>query len=110
MLGRARPGLRAGAAGGTGRAHHPAAGLETVADRTAGAMAAKSRRVGARGGGRVDRQSAPTVDSTGQGGAEFERRTWRPDCVVDCGWGRLVFAHTFSGPRDRKSTRLKSSH
>src|SRR3546814_1354949 len=101
-------------------------------------MAAKSRRVCARGGGRVDRQSAPTVDSTGQGGAEFERRTWRPDCVVDCGWGRLVFAHTFSGRRkvaeellrerpgtrdiafylqdphvvlaDRKSTRLNSSH
>lgn len=62
-------------------------------------MATKPRRVGNRGGGRVGRQTAPTVDSTGTGVSEFERRTWQSDCVVDCGWGRLIFAHTFSGPQ-----------
>lgn len=39
------------------------------------------------------------MDSTGQTVSSRERKTWHPDCVVDCGWGRLIFAHTFSGPK-----------
>lgn len=59
-------------------------------------MAAKQRRLS----GRVERQNAPSVDSTGKAVSERERRTWEPNCVVDCGWGRLIFGHTFPGPRE----------
>ena len=38
------------------------------------------------------------MDSTGSTVTEHDRQTWRGECVVDCGWGRLIFAHTFPGP------------
>ena len=62
-------------------------------------MAAKQRHLVAREDTRVKRQSAPSVDSTGRAVSMRERKAWTPDCVVDCGWGRLIFAHTFSGPK-----------
>ena len=43
-------------------------------------------------------ESAPSLDSTGAGVSTLARETWKPDCVIDCGWGRLLFGHTFSGP------------
>ena len=61
-------------------------------------MATKSRRVGARETVRVGRASAPSVDSTGSTVTPRDRKTWTADCAVDCGWGRLLFAHTFKGP------------
>ncbi len=61
-------------------------------------MAAKSRRIAGRETARIGRQSAPSVDSTGSTVTDRDRRTWRGECVVDCGWGRLIFAHTFSEP------------
>jgi GNAT-family acetyltransferase (TIGR03103 family) len=43
-------------------------------------------------------EHAPSLDSTGAGVTPRARETWKSDCVVDCGWGRLLFGHTFSGP------------
>lgn len=49
-------------------------------------------------GARAGRQNAPSIDSTGTAGSERERRTWQAESVVDCGWGRLLFGHTFDDP------------
>lgn len=48
---------------------------------------------------RVKPETAPSLDSTGGAVTPIARETWRSDCIVDCGWGRLLFGHTFSGPR-----------
>lgn len=55
---------------------------------------------------RVGRQSAPSIDSTGTTVTARERRAWRANCTVDCGWGRLLFGHTFSGPEPVVETLL----
>ena len=43
---------------------------------------------------RIDRQAAPTLrnwdDRTGLHGERINN-----EAIVDCGWGRLIFAHTF---------------
>lgn len=41
----------------------------------------------------------PSLDSTGSAVNPVARETWKTDAIVDCGWGRLLFGHTFSGPR-----------
>lgn len=42
---------------------------------------------------------SPSLDSTGSVVTEAARETWKSDSVVDCGWGRLLFGHTFRSPR-----------
>lgn len=49
----------------------------------------------------------PSLDSTGAAVTPIARESWKPDCVVDCGWGRLLIGNTFSGPRAVAETLLE---
>ncbi|MEX2494412.1 MAG: N-acetylglutaminylglutamine synthetase [Nitrospirales bacterium] len=49
----------------------------------------------------------PTVKSCEVGPATYQGRRVKPRVVVDCGWGRLIFAHTFNGPDEVASALLK---
>ena len=51
-------------------------------------------------------EAAPSLDSTGKSVTSRARETWHPDCAIDCGWGRLLFGHTFSGPQAVAETLL----
>ncbi|MEJ2230249.1 MAG: N-acetylglutaminylglutamine synthetase [Nitrospirales bacterium] len=53
------------------------------------------------------RPIGPTVKSWEVGPATYQGRRVKPKVVVDCGWGRLIFAHTFNGPEEVASTLLK---
>lgn len=53
------------------------------------------------------RQLGATVKNWEAGPATFQGRRMKPRVVVDCGWGRLIFAHTFKGPEEVASTLLK---
>ena len=53
------------------------------------------------------RPIGPTVKSWEVGPATYQGRRVKPKVVVDCGWGRLIFAHTFNGPEEVVSTLLK---
>ena len=44
---------------------------------------------------RLDRKSSPSLQLWPQ---EQEQHELRADVAVDCGWGRLLFAHTFGDP------------
>ena len=44
---------------------------------------------------RIERDRAPSIQSWKRP-SEREAEQFRSDVVVDCGWGRLIFAHTFS--------------
>lgn len=45
---------------------------------------------------RLERQGSATLRSFGEGDPRHRGKKLKPDAVVDCGWGRLVFAHTFA--------------
>lgn len=53
------------------------------------------------------RPIGPTVKCWEVGPATFQGRRVKPKVVLDCGWGRLIFAHTFTGPEEVASTLLK---
>ncbi|MDR4493894.1 MAG: N-acetylglutaminylglutamine synthetase [Nitrospirales bacterium] len=53
------------------------------------------------------RQLEATVKNWEAGPAMFQGRRVKPNVVVDCGWGRLIFAHTFKGPKEVASTLLE---
>jgi len=44
---------------------------------------------------RLDRRSSPTLQLWAQ---DQEQHALRANATVDCGWGRLIFAHTFADP------------
>ncbi len=44
--------------------------------------------------------AGPTVKNWEGGPAVYEGRRVRPKVVQECGWGRLIFAHTFATPGD----------
>ncbi len=53
------------------------------------------------------RPIGPTIKNWEVGPATYRGRRVKPKVVVDCGWGRLIFAHTFTGPEEVASTLLK---
>jgi len=48
---------------------------------------------------RLRRQQAPSVRAGGYADPG-RRRQARPSAVIECGWGRLIMAHTYPGSRD----------
>lgn len=55
------------------------------------AMKRRSRRPTSR----VDRRAGPSLRNWEPGPATYAGEPLTPRSIVDCGWGRLVFAHTF---------------
>jgi GNAT-family acetyltransferase (TIGR03103 family) len=53
------------------------------------------------------RPIGPTVKNWEVGPATYQGRRVKPKVVMDCGWGRLIFAHTFTGPEEVASTLLQ---
>ena len=53
------------------------------------------------------RPIGPTLKSWEAGPATYKGRRVKPQAVLNCGWGRLIFAHTFTGPQEVGSTLLK---
>ncbi|WP_454063817.1 N-acetylglutaminylglutamine synthetase [Candidatus Nitrospira salsa] len=53
------------------------------------------------------RPIGPTVKSWEVGPATYQGRRVKPKVVLDCGWGRLIFAHTFVEPEEVAATLLK---
>ena len=53
------------------------------------------------------RPNGPTVKSWEIGPATYQGQQVKPRVVQDCGWGRLIFAHTFPGAEEVASTLLK---
>lgn len=45
---------------------------------------------------RVERQSAPSLKTWDEGADRIARDKLPENVVLDCGWGRLIFAHTFT--------------
>jgi GNAT-family acetyltransferase (TIGR03103 family) len=45
---------------------------------------------------RLERQGSATLRGFGDGDPQHRGTPLKPNAVVDCGWGRLVFAHTFA--------------
>ena len=45
---------------------------------------------------RMERRNAPSLRVLGSGAPRPEEKSIEKNAVVDCGWGRLVFAHTFA--------------
>lgn len=50
------------------------------------------------GAHRVDRRSGPTVRNWGDPTSSFEGEPLQANSLVECGWGRLLFGHTFESP------------
>lgn len=48
---------------------------------------------------RIERREALTLRSWGDRPVGPAAQELEPDVVVDCGWGRLILAHTFTDPR-----------
>ncbi|HEY5701584.1 MAG TPA: N-acetylglutaminylglutamine synthetase, partial [Gammaproteobacteria bacterium] len=65
-------------------------------------MTAKGRRVlpqrKARITHRLDRPNRPSVRTWGDRETSREAAALKKNVVVDCGWGRLIFGHTFANP------------
>lgn len=55
-----------------------------------------------RAGLRLERRNAPTLRGT-------DVRKLPDNVVLDCGWGRLIFAHTFKNPRSLAETMTEES-
>lgn len=53
------------------------------------------------------RPIGPTVKNWEVGPATYQGRRVKPKVVLDCGWGRLIFAHTFTGPEEVASTLMQ---
>ena len=55
---------------------------------------------------RIERQRAPTLRNWAQEKPRHRGKKLEPEAVVDCGWGRLIFAHTFDDNRRLADTLL----
>ena len=55
---------------------------------------------------RLERQGSATLRGFGEGDPQHKGTPLKPNAVVDCGWGRLVFAHTFGDNAELASTLL----
>jgi GNAT-family acetyltransferase (TIGR03103 family) len=55
---------------------------------------------------RLERQDAPTLRSWDEGRPRHKGEKLAKNAVVDCGWGRLIFAHTFADNRELADTLL----
>jgi len=56
---------------------------------------------------RIERQRAPTLRNWDDSQPRHRGEALQPEAVVDCGWGRLVFAHTFDDNRRLADTLLR---
>ena len=48
---------------------------------------------------RMERRDAPSLRVLGVGRRRPEEKSLEKNAVIDCGWGRLIFAHTFTHPK-----------
>jgi GNAT-family acetyltransferase (TIGR03103 family) len=55
---------------------------------------------------RLERQGSATLRGFGDGDPTHKGTKLEPNAVVDCGWGRLVFAHTFGDNAELARTLL----
>ena len=55
---------------------------------------------------RLERHDAPTLRSWDEGRPRHKGEKLAKNAVVDCGWGRLIFAHTFADNRELADTLL----
>jgi len=44
---------------------------------------------------RIERRSSTTLGARHSGPPSFQGERFTENAVLDCGWGRLIFAHTF---------------
>jgi len=58
---------------------------------------------------RLERHRSPSLVGKDMPSDDGSRHAARRDAVVDCGWGRLIFAHTFSDNRAIADTLLSES-
>jgi GNAT-family acetyltransferase (TIGR03103 family) len=72
-------------------------------DRSAGKHPAQSSD---RSRHRLERQGSATLRGIGQDDPRHMGTRLKPNAVVDCGWGRLVFAHTFGDNAELARTLL----
>lgn len=56
---------------------------------------------------RLERQGSATLRGFGEDDPRHKGTRLKPNAVVDCGWGRLVFAHTFGDNAELARTLLK---
>jgi GNAT-family acetyltransferase (TIGR03103 family) len=56
---------------------------------------------------RLERHGSATLRGFVEGDPQHRGTKLRPNAVVDCGWGRLVFAHTFGDNADLARTLLE---
>ena len=56
---------------------------------------------------RLERQGSATLRGFGEGDPRHKGTRLKPNAVVDCGWGRLVFAHTFGDNAELARTLLE---
>ena len=56
---------------------------------------------------RLERQGSATLRGFSEGDPQHKGTPLKPNAVVDCGWGRLVFAHTFGDNADLARTLLE---
>ena len=56
---------------------------------------------------RLERQGSATLRGFGEADPQHKGTRLKPNAVVDCGWGRLIFAHTFADNRVLARTLLK---
>jgi GNAT-family acetyltransferase (TIGR03103 family) len=55
---------------------------------------------------RLERQGGATLRSFSEADPTHRGARLKPNAIVDCGWGRLVFAHTFGDPESLARTLL----
>lgn len=55
---------------------------------------------------RLERKGSATLRGFGEGDPQHKGTPLKPNAVVDCGWGRLVFAHTFGDNAELARTLL----
>lgn len=58
---------------------------------------------------RLERQGSATLRGFGEGDPQHKGTPLKPNAVVDCGWGRLVFAHTFGDNAELAGTLLEEA-
>jgi len=49
---------------------------------------------------RIEKRDAPSLRILGTGGSRPEEKSLQRNATIDCGWGRLIFAHTFTDPSE----------
>ena len=56
---------------------------------------------------RLERQGSATLRGFGEGDPRHKGMPLKPNAVVDCGWGRLIFAHTYGDNAELARTLLE---